>query len=94
MPCRTIGDIDPEALVFVDAADSSTGKPLLMVGGSDSSTVTVYEIVERPAPYDIVRTSPLDPRTQTRQPACTVCNVPHTCQENTRMTQRLHSSGG
>lgn len=38
------GDLAPESIVFVDAADSPTGKPLLLVGFEVSGSVAVYEI--------------------------------------------------
>ena len=39
-----IGDLAPESLVYVDAADSPTGQALLLVGSEVSGTVTVYEV--------------------------------------------------
>lgn len=39
-----IGDLAPESLVFVDAADSASGNPLLITGNEVSGTVSVWEI--------------------------------------------------
>ncbi|WP_411994774.1 choice-of-anchor I family protein [Agarivorans sp. DSG3-1] len=39
-----IGDLAPESLVFVAAADSPTNKPLLLVGNEVSGSLTVWEI--------------------------------------------------
>lgn len=39
------GDLGPEGLTFVQAADSPTGLPLLIVSNEVSSTTTVWEIV-------------------------------------------------
>ncbi|MEN7342010.1 MAG: choice-of-anchor I family protein [Pseudomonadota bacterium] len=38
------GDLGPESIVFVDAADSPTSSPLLIVGSEVSGTTTIYEI--------------------------------------------------
>lgn len=44
------GDLGPESLVFVSAADSplASGLPMLVVGNEVSGTVTVYEITATP----------------------------------------------
>ena len=38
------GDLNPEGMVVVEAADSPSGKPLLIVSSEDSKTLTVFEI--------------------------------------------------
>jgi len=40
----TAGDLGPEGMVFVDAQDSPTGNPLLIVSNEVSGTTTVYTI--------------------------------------------------
>ncbi|TIH20226.1 alkaline phosphatase [Marinifilum sp. JC120] len=41
---KEAGDLGPEGLCFVSAADSPSGKPLVIVGSEVSGTTTVYEI--------------------------------------------------
>ncbi|MDX9767170.1 MAG: choice-of-anchor I family protein [Ectothiorhodospiraceae bacterium] len=40
----TVGDLGPEGIVFVPAADSPNGEPLLIVGNEVSGTTSVYQI--------------------------------------------------
>ena len=40
----TAGDLGPEGLLFVPAAESPTGRPMLLVGNEVSGTTTVYDI--------------------------------------------------
>ncbi len=42
-----VGDLGPEGLLFVDAAQSPNGAPLLVVGNEISGTTTVWQIVAR-----------------------------------------------
>ena len=41
---RTEGDIAPEGLQFIAAADSPNGKPMLVVANEESNTTTLYDI--------------------------------------------------
>ncbi|SDD47839.1 choice-of-anchor I family protein [Auraticoccus monumenti] len=44
------GDLGPEGVVFIAAADSPTGEPMLAVGNEVSGTTTLYEVVPAAAP--------------------------------------------
>lgn len=46
----TAGDLGPESIAFIAAADSPTGEPLLAVGNEVSGTTTVFAIDDRLAP--------------------------------------------
>ncbi|CAH1226651.1 Hypp118 [Branchiostoma lanceolatum] len=52
---RVVGDIDPEDMRFVSARDSPTNTPLLLVAGTVSGTVSVYEVMDSD---DIISASP------------------------------------
>ncbi|XP_019622768.1 PREDICTED: mesenchyme-specific cell surface glycoprotein-like [Branchiostoma belcheri] len=43
---REVGDITPEDLIFVPSDRSPNDRPLLLVGGTVSGTVSVYEVVD------------------------------------------------
>jgi hypothetical protein len=40
----TVGDLGPEGIVFIPAADSPTGQPLLLLANEVSSTIAVYSL--------------------------------------------------
>jgi len=40
----SIGDLGPEGLTFVSAADSPNGTPLLLVGNEISGTTAIWQI--------------------------------------------------
>lgn len=40
---RSIGEIDPEAMIFLDAAHSPSGKPGVMFAGAWSGTMSFWE---------------------------------------------------
>ncbi len=40
----TVGDLGPEVVMFVSAADSPNGNPLLIVGNEVSGTAAIYQI--------------------------------------------------
>jgi len=42
---RTLGDIDPESAIFLDAASSPTRKAGVMFGGAWSGTISFYEFL-------------------------------------------------
>lgn len=44
------GDLGPESIAFIDAADSPTGAPLIAVGNEVSGTTTVFAIDDKLAP--------------------------------------------
>ena len=41
------GDLGPESIKFVDAADSPNGNALLIIGNEVSGTVTIYQVTEK-----------------------------------------------
>jgi len=43
----TAGDLGPEGLAFIPAAESPNGRPMLAVGFEISGTTTLFEIVRR-----------------------------------------------
>jgi len=46
------GDLGPEGVTFISAADSPTGEPMLAVGNEVSGTTTIFAINTIPAPAD------------------------------------------
>ncbi|CAH1253652.1 Hypp1213 [Branchiostoma lanceolatum] len=46
---RQVGDTDVEDMSFVPGDKSPNGKPLLLVGGTSSGTVSIYEVMESAA---------------------------------------------
>ena len=50
MDCTKVnmaGDLGPESIKFISAADSPTNTPLLVIGNEVSGTVTVYQVTEQ-----------------------------------------------
>jgi hypothetical protein len=47
-PNPKAGDLGPEGLVFVSAADSPNGAPLLIVGNEISGSTRIFEVVPKP----------------------------------------------
>lgn len=50
MDCTQVnmaGDLGPESIKFISAADSPTNTPLLVIGNEVSGTVTVYQVTEQ-----------------------------------------------
>ncbi len=48
VPNPAAGDLGPEGLAFVPAADSPNGRPLLIVGNEISGSTRIYEVVAKP----------------------------------------------
>ena len=46
---QNAGDVSPEGVLFIPAADSPTGQDLLVTSNESSNTVTVFEVNEVPA---------------------------------------------
>ena len=42
--CAAVGDLEPEALLFIPAADSPNGAPLLVVTHEQSDSVTILQL--------------------------------------------------
>jgi hypothetical protein len=47
VPNAAAGDLGPEGLVFVTAADSPNGRPLLIVGNEVSGSTRIYDVVAK-----------------------------------------------
>ena len=52
--------IDPEAITFIPASDSPSGKPMLVASGAVSNTLTLYEITTSATPPSVVTISGTD----------------------------------
>lgn len=61
------GDLGPEGLAFIAAADSPTGEPMLAVGNEVSGTTTLYSVA--------LAVAPVDP-TPSASPSASVAPVP------------------
>ena len=53
--------IDPEAITFIPASDSPSGRPMLVASGAVSNTLTLYEITTSATPPAVVTISGADP---------------------------------